>query len=134
MIGVFGAEEQQSIRQQLSMVLKSVIAQRLLPNVNGDGRVPAVEIMMVTSAVSHLIRTGKPQNIYSLIELGKREGMQTMEQSLADLVNRKLVLEGPASKLARDTDAFQSLLSSPDLSNSVSKTSNRGGGNAHFAR
>lgn len=102
MIGVFPAEEQTSLRHQLSMVLRAVIAQRLLPHRNGSGRVPAVEILKITTGVAHLIRTGKPQQIYSAIETGTADGMQTLEHALADLVLGGLVTEGDARQLARD--------------------------------
>ncbi|MGE3805070.1 MAG: ATPase, T2SS/T4P/T4SS family, partial [Gemmataceae bacterium] len=110
MIGVFAAEEQTSIRNQLSMVLRAVVAQRLLPAAGGSGRVPATEILRINTAVAHLIRTGKPQQIYSSMELGSTQGMQTMEQGLADLVMRKLVDVEDARKLARDERLFEERL------------------------
>ncbi|GIW79815.1 MAG: twitching motility protein PilT [Gemmatales bacterium] len=110
MLGVFPAEEQDSVRNQLSMVLRAVLAQRLLPNTDGDGRVPVVEILRVTTAVAHLIRTGKPQQIYSAIEVGTNLGMQTLEQALADLVRRRLVHLEDARRLARDPRLFEERL------------------------
>ena len=110
MIGVFPAEEQQSVRQQLSMVMRAVIAQRLLPTSDGLGRVPAMEILKVTTAVAHLIRTGKPQQIYSSIETGSAEGMQTFEQSLADLLVSGLVNREDAFRMARDPKILESRL------------------------
>ncbi len=106
-IGVFSGDEQQSIRQQLSMVLRAVIAQRLLPTVDGGGRVPVVEILQVTTAVAHLIRSGKPQQIYSTIEAGMSQGMQTMEQALVDLVRSGKVDVADAKLLARDPRLFE---------------------------
>lgn len=109
-IGVFSADEQISIRQQLSMALRAVVAQRLLPRVNGEGRIPAIEILKITTGVAHLIRTGKPQQIYSAIETGQADGMQTLEQSLADVVARGLVRTEDALRVARDPKAFMARL------------------------
>ncbi|RMH37661.1 MAG: PilT/PilU family type 4a pilus ATPase [Nitrospirae bacterium] len=106
MIGLFPAGEQESVRHQLSMVLRAVVAQRLLPTRTGIGRVPAVEILRVTPAVANLIRTGKPQQIYSAIEAGTAHGMQTMEQSLAGLVRDGFVSYETARMLARDLQSF----------------------------
>ncbi len=87
MVGAFPANEQAQIRQQLASVLRGVISQKLLANASGSGRVPAVEIMFTTPGISNLIRHGKDNMIYSSIETGKNQGMQTMEQALAALIN-----------------------------------------------
>lgn len=107
MIGVFPADEQDSVRQQLSMVLRAVVAQRLLPDRTGSHRLPAIEILRVTAAVANLIRMGKPQQIYSSIESGTSLGMQTMEQSLAALVSKRLVNAEDAKMYARDPKSFE---------------------------
>ncbi len=85
-IGVFPPEEQGQIRQQLSASLKAVISQQLVPGSDGKGRVLASEVMMVTAAISNLIRMGKLEHIFLAIETGAKLGMQTMEQSLESLV------------------------------------------------
>ena len=110
MIGVFPADEQESLRQQLSMVLRAVIAQRLLPSRIGKERYPAIEILRVTPAVANLIRVGKPQQIYSSIEAGVGLGMQTMEQSLATLVSQRMVNPEDAKLFARDPQSFEDRL------------------------
>jgi twitching motility protein PilT len=107
MIGMFPAGEQESIRAQLSMVLRAVVAQRLLPALNGAGRAPAVEVLRVTPAVANLIRTGKSQQIYSAIETGAALGMQTLEQSLAGLVSNERVAMDAARMLVRDARSFE---------------------------
>ncbi|MCK4245424.1 MAG: PilT/PilU family type 4a pilus ATPase, partial [Candidatus Omnitrophica bacterium] len=81
-IGVFPEEEQEQIRHQLSMTLKAVVSQRLLRRKDGSGRVPAVEMMIVTSGIANLIRLHKDEQIYSAIETGAAQGMQTIEHSL----------------------------------------------------
>jgi len=81
----FPAANQPQIRQQLSLALLAVVAQ-LVPTVNGGGRYPAVEILTASSGVRHLIRRGDDHQIYSAVSTGRGDGMNTMEQSLADLV------------------------------------------------
>ncbi len=103
-IGMFPPEEQSSVCQQLSMTLRAVVAQRLLQKANGEGRVPATEILLVTSAVANLVRAHKPEQLYSSMELGAPQGMQTMEQSLAELIAKGLVAIEEARKVARDTN------------------------------
>ena len=85
MVGIFPADEQAYIRQQLSASLRATVSQRLLRRRHSSGRVPAVEIMFNTSAISNIIRTGKTEQMYSAIETGSKFGMQTMEQSLCEL-------------------------------------------------
>src|SRR5579862_5533171 len=81
----FPAGNQPQIRQQLSLALLAVVAQQLVPSVGG-GRYPAVEILMASSGVRHLIRKGEDHQIYSSLSTGRSEGMITMEQSLAEMV------------------------------------------------
>jgi twitching motility protein PilT len=82
----FPAGNQPQIRQQLSLSLAAVIAQQLVPGVDGVTRWPATEIMMVTDAVRALIRKGDDHQLLSQISTRKAEGMMTMEQSLTELV------------------------------------------------
>jgi len=86
LVGAFPAGEQSQIRQQLAATLRAVVSQRLLPNAGGTGRVPAMEIMLTTPGIANLIRQGKDDMIYSAIETGGQQGMQTMEQCLARLI------------------------------------------------
>ena len=85
LVGAFPGSEQDSVRHQLSMILKAVVAQQLVPCKIG-GRVPIVEILVVNTAVSHLIRTGKSQQLTSILESGREEGMQTVDYALAQSV------------------------------------------------
>ena len=110
MVGVFNADEQLAIRQQLSMVLRAVVAQHLVPVAQGAGRVPLAEVLFVNPAVANLIRTSKPSQIYSLMEIGTAEGMMTLEYALAELVYRNQILEEDARRLARDPAAMMSRL------------------------
>jgi twitching motility protein PilT len=87
-IDVFPTNQQQQVRVQLAGALQGVVCQQLVPTADGSGRVAAVELMMATSAIRNLIREGKTHQIYSSMQAGGRYGMQTMDQSLADLVRR----------------------------------------------
>ena len=110
MIGVFTAEEQEAIRNQLSRVLRAVVSQRLLKRVEGTGRVPAVEIMFVTPAIGNLIRKGELEQIYSLMQTGNKEGMLLLEQSLANLYAFGLISKDEALSITRDLAIFESRL------------------------
>ncbi len=88
-LAMYPAEEQESARRQLAMVLKSVVAQSLLPLKNGTGRIPVLEILRSNAAVKNLIHTHQFTQIYSVLETGSKSGMQSIDFELA-----KLILEG----------------------------------------
>jgi twitching motility protein PilT len=91
----FPAGNQPQIRQQLSLAMAAVVAQQLVPGVDGVNRWPAVEIMVANDAVRALIRKGDDHQLRSQVSTGRADGMTTMEQSLADLVK--------AGRITRDT-------------------------------
>ena len=84
-IDVFPAHQQQQIRVQLAASLQAIVTQQLVPTKN-PGRAVASEVLIATPAVRNLIREGKVHQIYSSMQAGGKFGMQTMDQSLADLV------------------------------------------------
>ena len=90
-IDVFPAEQQEQVRIQIASSLQGVVTQALLPTLDGKGRVPALEILLPDDAVRNLIRQGKVEQIYSVMQTNSGRGMQTMEQSLADLIIRRIV-------------------------------------------
>jgi twitching motility protein PilT len=90
-IDVFEPEAQQQIRMQLSVTLQAVISQTLLPRREEGGRVAAFEVMVCTPAIRTLIREGKTYQIYTDIQTGQAYGMQTLDNSLLDLVKNNLV-------------------------------------------
>jgi len=90
-LDIFPAGFQSQMRRQLSLALLAVIHQRLLPAINGVDRYPAVEILMATSGIRNLIRRGDDHQLRANIETGRSEGMQTMEQSLAELVRSQRI-------------------------------------------
>jgi twitching motility protein PilT len=110
MVGVFPAEEQDAVRNQLSRVLRAVVSQRLIHRQDKPGRVPAVEIMRVTPAVANLIRTGELQQIYSTMQTGNSDGMLLLEQSLAVLLAHGLISHDDALQLARDPAILETRL------------------------
>lgn len=85
-VDVFPPYQQQQIRVQLSGVLKAVVSQILLPHKTGKGRVAAREIMIVTPAISNLIREGKTHQIYQAIETGGKFGMISLDRALVEVV------------------------------------------------
>jgi twitching motility protein PilT len=86
LIDVFPPHQQEQIRVQLAGALQGVVCQQLLRTPDGSGRVAACEVMIATSAIRALIREGKTHQMYSSIQSGKKDGMVTMDQSLAELV------------------------------------------------
>lgn len=111
-IDVFPPEQQQQIRIQLSNSLAAVFSQTLLPKKVGSGRVMAMETMIVTPAISNLIREAKSTQIYSSIQTGRQLGMQTLESALADLYKRDLVrLEDVLARTAK-IDELRNLIGS----------------------
>jgi len=107
MIDVFPAYQQQQIRTQLSFVLMAVFCQQLLPKPDGRGRVLCAEIMLVNNAVRALIRDDKAHQIYSIIQTGGKQGMQTMNQALFNLVQKRLVSYEDALERTTDVDDFK---------------------------
>jgi twitching motility protein PilT len=87
-IDVFPAAQQEQVRMQLANTLQGIVTQTLMPKVDGHGRVCALEILFLDDAIRNLIRQGKIEQVYSYMQTGTRRGMQTMEQSLLDLVQR----------------------------------------------
>jgi twitching motility protein PilT len=90
-IDVFPAAQQEQVRMQLANTLQGIVTQTLMPKVDGHGRVCALEILFLDDAIRNLIRQGKIEQVYSYMQTGTRRGMQTMEQSLLDLVQRNLI-------------------------------------------
>lgn len=110
-IDVFSAYQQQQIRTQLSFVLIGIISQQLIPRATGVGRVLATEVLVVTPAVRSLIRESKIHQIYSVIQTGQREGMQTMNQSLYALYKKNLITYEDAFARTVDKDDLTRILS-----------------------
>jgi twitching motility protein PilT len=109
-IDVFPAEQQSQVRTQLASTLQGVVTQTLLPTADGTGRVPALEILFPDDATRNLIRQGKVEQIYSVMQTNNSRGMQTLEQSLADLTVRRVITKDVAMGATSRPDQFEGLL------------------------
>jgi twitching motility protein PilT len=105
-IDVFPAAEKEMIRAMLSESLQAVISQTLLKKVGG-GRVAAHEIMVGTSAIRNLIREAKVAQMYSAIQTGRKDGMQTLDQNMKELVDKGLITAKMAMEKAVNKDMFR---------------------------
>ncbi len=90
----------------LSESLKAVISQSLLKTKDGNGRIAAHEIMIGTPAIRNLIREGKIAQMYSAIQTGQKDGMQTLDQCLTELLQKGVVTKEEARFRAQNKDAF----------------------------
>jgi twitching motility protein PilT len=109
-IDIFPANQQGQIRTQLSLVLEGIVCQALLPRIGG-GRVVSLEIMIPTPAIRNLIREDKIHQIYSAMQTGQEKvGMQTMNQSLATLYQKKQITLETALGASSNRDELQDLI------------------------
>ncbi len=110
-IDVFPPYQQPQVRAQLSFVLEGVLCQTLLERSNGPGRVMAVEVMIPNSAIRNLIREDKVHQLYSQMQIGQEKfGMQTMNQSLAALYQRRQITRDLALGRSSDPEELLGLL------------------------
>ncbi len=109
-IDAFPPEHQAQIRFQLSQVLEAVLSQTLLPRSGGHGRIAAFEILLANAAARNLIRTSKNHELPSVIQLGAKEGMQPLSQSLAQLVTNETVSMEEAIKKCSEPDKLKRLV------------------------
>jgi twitching motility protein PilT len=110
-VDVFPPYQQSQVRAQLSFVLEGVLCQSLLPRANGPGRAMALEVMIPNAAIQNLIREDKIHQIYSSMQMGQDEsGMQTMNQSLAALYQRRLISMDTAMSRSPDNDELRNLI------------------------
>jgi twitching motility protein PilT len=112
-VDVFPPYQQAQVRAQLSFVLEGVMCQALLPRANGPGRVMSLEIMVPNAAIRNLIREDKIHQMYSQMQIGQdKYGMQTMNQSLASLLQRRLVTMEDALARSSDPEELRQLINS----------------------
>ena len=109
MIDVFPAHQQPQVRTQLSNMLMAVCSQRLVPAIGG-GRVVAAEIMVANSAIRSLIRDGKTHQLDNAIQTGADQGMQTMDRTLAKLVQTGVISYDSAREFAVDINELNRLV------------------------
>ncbi len=101
-IDVFPPYQQSQIRSQLAIVLEGVISQQLVPNMDGNGRKAAFEVMLATPAVRNLIRESKTHQLTSIMQTNKRIGMQTMDDALYELYSQRYIDREHALSYAQD--------------------------------
>ncbi len=104
-VDVFPAAEKEMVRAMLSESLRAVISQTLLKRIGG-GRVAAHEIMIGTPAIRNLIREGKIAQMYSAIQTGMKEGMQTLDQCLSELLHQGVISKDEARFKAVSKETF----------------------------
>lgn len=109
MIDVFPPHQQPQIRAQLSNILMAICSQRLVPSIGG-GRVVAAEVLIANPAVRNIIREGKSHQLDAVIQTGADQGMQTMDRTLANLVQSGTVTYDNAREFAVDLTEFERLM------------------------
>jgi twitching motility protein PilT len=109
MIDVFPPHQQPQIRAQLSNILMAIVSQRLVPSIGG-GRVAAAEILIANPAVRNIIREGKSHQLDAIIQTGAEQGMQTMDRTLASLVQAGTITYDNAREYAVDLTEFERLM------------------------
>ena len=105
-IDVFPPHQQNQVRMQLAGSILGIVAQTLMPTLDGKERVPALEVMIANPAIRNLIREGKVYQIPSTIQISKKDGMQSLDQSLKDLLMEGKISREDAMKRAIDKKAF----------------------------
>lgn len=105
-VNAFPSEEQGHIRSMLSESLRAVISQRLVPRADGKGRVPAIEILICTTAVSNMIRENKTFQLPSIMQTGASLGMVTLDSSLKALFDQGIISKEQARRFANAKELF----------------------------
>jgi twitching motility protein PilT len=110
-VDIFPANQQAQIRTQLSLVLEGIVCQALLPRIDGKGRVCSLEILVPTPAIRNLIRDDKIHQIYGVMQAGQEKlGMQTANQSLASLYQKKQISLEVALTASSNRDELQDMI------------------------
>ena len=132
-IDIFPPNQQPEVRSSLSLSLVAVLSQTLMPRIDTAGRVLAAELMIPNAAIRNLIRENKIHQIYSQLQLGQEKfGMQTLNQALASLVNKKIISEEDAYNRSSDIEELKQTISSGVMSkggltgNAGTSVSNKG--------
>jgi twitching motility protein PilT len=102
LIGVFPADQQDQIRNMVSESLRAVVSQRLVPMKNGQGRAPALEILVNNKAVGNLIRENKTFQLFSMLQTGASQGMCLLDDSLNKLLASGVISKEEALRNADD--------------------------------
>lgn len=106
-VSAFPTDEQDQVRSLLAYILKGIVSQALLPTATGRGRAAAFEVMITNPAIANNLKKIDGQSsIRQTIEISSKEGMQTMDMALADLVRRRVVTEEAALEKVSDVEGF----------------------------
>ena len=132
-IDVFPTSQQAQVRAQLSLVLEGVLSQQLIPTADGRGRAMSLEIMVATPAIRNLIREEKIHQIYSAMQAGQKFGMQTMNQSLAELVQKRRISREEALNRSTLPEELAGLLGSAGVASGAPAAA-AGAGSSPFGR
>ena len=111
-IDVFPPHQQEQVRIQVAACLSAVIAQKLLPVIDGSGRIVATELLVVDNAVKNLIKLNKIDQIFSILETGKGRGMHNMDSEIMRLYQRKVISKDVAYGNLAGKEVRESLKSS----------------------
>ena len=114
-IDVFPPNQQEQVRVQLAGSIQGVISQQLIPMASEQGRIVACELMIANDAIRALIRDGKTFQIHQVMELSRREGMQTMDDALTGLVADGLITYSEALQKALNKDNLVRMLGEQGL-------------------
>jgi twitching motility protein PilT len=114
-IDVFPSDQQEQIRIMLSESLRAIVAQQLLRKTGGGGRVAVNEILLGSSALSNIIREGKIETIINIIQSGRSQGMQAMDEALDRLLKQGVIDPEDAYMKAIDKKRFEHYLHEPVL-------------------
>lgn len=109
-VDVFPEFQQKQVMTQLSMALKGVVSQTLLPRKDGQGRVCAYEILLANDGISNCIKEGHTHQLYSMMQIGKADGMRLLDDDLARLVNAGVIEPAVALAKARDIEMLKGQL------------------------
>ncbi|MDZ4044996.1 MAG: type IV pilus twitching motility protein PilT [Rhodoglobus sp.] len=109
-IDVFPPHQQEQVRTQLASTLQGVVCQTLVKHASGTGRVVAAEVMITTPAIANLVREGQTHQLPTAMQAGRGQGMQTMDQHLAELVNLGLITHRAALQKVHDPETFSRLV------------------------
>ncbi|MGD9364208.1 MAG: type IV pilus twitching motility protein PilT [Desulfobacteraceae bacterium] len=112
-VEVFPAEEQGQIRSTLADGIRAIISQTLFKRIDKKGRIPALEIMIATPAVRNLIREAKSHQIPSMVQTGKKYGMQLLDDAIMELFNKGKISADDAYMKANEKARFRPLLKAP---------------------
>ena len=112
-IDAFPEEQQKLVRVQLSQIVEAIVSMRLIPS-DQKGQVPAIELLLGSESVKNLIREGKTYQIDNVISTSLHLGMMSLDQSLAELVNKGWIDRSEALRITSKPDILRRMLGSED--------------------